>query len=81
MTLAVRIAKALAANERPDGLNLSQSNGDAGGQEVPHFHLHIHPRRTDDGLLRIYGDNLPSSHNRDELDRLAARIASCMQDS
>ena len=41
MRVAQRIALALRDTLAPDGLNLWQSNGEAGGQEVPHFHLHI----------------------------------------
>jgi histidine triad (HIT) family protein len=35
---------------KPDGLNLLQANGPGAAQSVPHFHLHILPRRLDDGL-------------------------------
>ncbi|MGO1070017.1 HIT family protein [Lysobacter sp. CA199] len=75
MAIAVRVAKALAAAERPPGLNLWQSNGDAGGQEVPHVHLHVQPRREGDGILRLYRDGLPAASDRGRLDRLAAQIA------
>lgn len=34
---------------RPDGLNLLQANGPAAFQSVPHFHLHLVPRWTNDG--------------------------------
>lgn len=76
MTVAVRVAKALAADARPEGLNLWQSNGEAGGQEVPHVHLHVQPRREGDGILRLYRDGLPVAGERAHLDRLAERIAS-----
>ena len=75
MAVAVRIAKALAAQARPAGLNLWQSNGEAGGQEVPHVHLHVQPRRERDGLLQLYRDGLPAPADRAVLDRLAERIA------
>ncbi len=32
-----------------DGTNLIINNGAASGQEVPHLHIHIIPRYTDDG--------------------------------
>lgn len=75
MAVAVRVAKALAAHEPPPGLNLWQSNGDAGGQEVPHVHLHVQPRRHNDGILSAYRDGLPEPSDRASLDRLAERIA------
>ena len=59
MQVAVRVAHALRAAYDPPGLNLWQSNGVAGGQEVFHFHLHVHPRRSDDGLLRVYPEGAP----------------------
>ena len=66
MAVAVRVAKALAAHEPPPGLNLWQSNGDAGGQEVPHVHLHVQPRRHNDGILSVYrdGSRQPGSSGR-----------------
>ena len=74
MTLAARVARALRAAFDPPGLNLWQSNGDAGGQEVPHFHLHVQPRRYDDGLLRIYPADVPPPEARELLDQLTQLI-------
>ena len=75
MALAVRVARALAADGAPPGLNLWQSNGHAGGQEVPHVHLHVQPRRVGDGLMRVYPNGVPAPSPRETLDALAARIA------
>lgn len=75
MAIAVRVAKALAADQRPAGLNLWQSNGEAGGQEVPHVHLHVQPRRVGDGILHLYRHGLPAPSDRPSLDALAERIA------
>jgi histidine triad (HIT) family protein len=74
MQLSVRVAHALRAEFNPPGLNLWQSNGAAGGQEVPHFHLHVQPRRIGDGLLRVYPHGLPALASRDALDRMAEHI-------
>lgn len=71
MQAAVRVAQALRAQFDPPGLNLWQSNGEAGGQEVPHFHLHVHPRRHGDGLMRVYLDGVPAAANPDRLDAWA----------
>ncbi|MGO8917698.1 MAG: HIT family protein [Stellaceae bacterium] len=47
---AIRIATAVNAALAPDGLNLLQANGPGAAQSVPHFHLHILPRRMNDAL-------------------------------
>ena len=33
-----------------DGVDLPSVNGEAAGQSLPHFHVHIIPRRKHDGL-------------------------------
>jgi histidine triad (HIT) family protein len=71
MQVAVRVARALRSRYDPPGLNLWQSNGEAGGQEVGHFHLHIHPRQDGDGLLRVYPDGPPPPDKRLPLDAMA----------
>ena len=40
-----RTAKALVRAYDPDGINLIQNNGIVAGQEAPHFHMHVVPRR------------------------------------
>jgi|SRR5215472_14075877 len=47
---ALRVAKAVEAALKPDGLNLVQSNGSGAAQSVPHFHVHVLPRRLGDKL-------------------------------
>ena len=73
MRLAVRVAKALKHAVPMDGLNLWQSNGEAGGQEVPHVHLHVQPRRQGDGLLQVYPVP-PTDVDRATLDSLGAAL-------
>jgi len=46
---AKKVAAAIRKALNPDGLNLLQANGAAAFQSVPHFHLHLIPRWTDDG--------------------------------
>jgi len=46
---ARRVARAIKTALKPDGLNMLQANGAAAFQSVPHFHLHLIPRFTNDG--------------------------------
>lgn len=61
----------------PDGINMWSSNGVAAGQEVPHVHLHIFPRFSGDGYLRVYPDT-PRTASREELDGMAERLRTSM---
>lgn len=45
MAAARRIMRVLVDEFAPDGVLLYQNNGTGSGQEVPHFHLHVVPRR------------------------------------
>jgi histidine triad (HIT) family protein len=47
---AQRIAKALMTELKPVGVNLLQANGPGAGQSVPHLHIHVMPRRANDGV-------------------------------
>ena len=49
MATAKRVAIALKQALEPEGLNILQANGPAAFQSVPHFHLHLIPRWTNDG--------------------------------
>jgi histidine triad (HIT) family protein len=51
MVMAKRVAQLLDERLSPEGLNLAQSNRPAGWQEVFHFHLHVVPRWSGDGLV------------------------------
>lgn len=78
MRVAHRVARALRDTLAPDGLNLWQSNGEAGGQEVPHFHLHVQPRRHGDGLLEVYPMGVPAPSTMAQLEPLAARLRNAL---
>lgn len=45
MAAAKRVTTAMVESFSPDGVLLYQNNGVGSGQEVPHFHLHVVPRR------------------------------------
>jgi histidine triad (HIT) family protein len=76
---AVKVARAIRRSVQPSGLSVWQSNGEAAGQEVPHVHIHLTPRRHNDGLLRIYSEQ-PSYPDRAELVRLALTVRSGLTD-
>jgi histidine triad (HIT) family protein len=46
---AQKVARAIRQVLKPDGLNMLQASGAAAFQSVPHFHLHLIPRWTNDG--------------------------------
>jgi histidine triad (HIT) family protein len=54
-----------------DGLNLVQNNGEAAGQTVMHFHLHVIPRYNNDGQHILWKPTSPSPEEltaiRDEI--------------
>ena len=68
---AHRIAKAVDQAFRPEGLTILQANKAAGWQTVPHLHLHVLPRHTDDGVGLIWPRKNPPI---EELRGLASRI-------
>ncbi len=60
---AVKVAKKVAGTMKEklscDGLNLVQNNGEAAGQTVFHFHLHLIPRYENDGALPLWKPQSP----------------------
>lgn len=54
MSMLARVTRAVGAVFANEGLSLWHSIGEAAGQEVPHLHFHVHPRRLGDGMLRVY---------------------------
>jgi histidine triad (HIT) family protein len=77
MSLVVRIARALTAAFPNQGLSLWHSAGPAAFQEVPHLHIHLHPRLPDDALLRVY-PSAPVLPELSERERYAAMLRSCL---
>jgi len=69
MAMTKRVASLLDDRLRPDGLNLMQSNRAAGWQDVFHFHVHVVPRWSGDGLVPPWRSWDPSE------ERLAATLA------
>lgn len=50
-----------------DGLNIVQNNGEAAGQTVPHFHIHIIPRYKGDGQNILWKPGHPTDAELDEI--------------
>ncbi len=55
LATAQRVAKAIEAAMKPDGINLLQANGPGAAQSVFHFHVHVLPRRIGDELKMNWG--------------------------
>lgn len=49
LILAKKLAAHMAEALKCDGLNIMQNNGEAAGQTVFHFHMHLIPRYEQDG--------------------------------
>jgi len=69
--VVVKLTRAVRDISGCEGLNLVQSNGKAGQQDVFHFHLHIVPRYMDDSIT-LHWDNTPESQER--LAQLASEL-------
>lgn len=60
MATVSRVTRAVAAVFPNEGLSLWHSIGEAAFQEVPHLHIHIHPRFKGDDVLRVYPQSPPT---------------------
>ena len=65
--IAVRMKNTLGC----DGLNLVQNNGEAAGQTVSHFHIHVIPRYENDGQNINW---VPGSPSQEELEAVCQKI-------
>ena len=65
--LAQKIAAAMQKSLNFTGLNLLQNNGEAAGQEVNHFHLHLIPRYDGDNMAIQYKRQDPSEAEFEEM--------------
>ncbi len=55
-----------------DGVSTRQHNEPAGNQDVWHYHLHVFPRFTDDGLYASRGEWVDADRMRSYADRIRA---------
>lgn len=70
--LAQKIAPILKEVTGADGINIVQNNGEAAGQAVFHFHLHLVPRKQGDGVK--LNDAVQHDMDLDELQNLCTRL-------
>lgn len=78
--VATKLAGAVKQVAGVDGLNIVVNSGRAAGQDEPHFHVHVIPRRGGDGFdipLPFAGSEMP---DRTLLDASAARIMTALRD-
>lgn len=54
MKTLIAVTRAVGAAFPNEGLSLWHSIGEAAFQEVPHLHIHIHPRFNRDQMLEVY---------------------------
>ena len=70
--LAKKLAVALKKLTGCDGVNILQNNGEAAGQTVFHFHVHVIPRFKDDDCTIVWK---PTSYEDGEASEVAKKIA------
>jgi histidine triad (HIT) family protein len=78
--VALRLGPVVRRISRSSDLNIVVNSGEAAGQNVFHYHVHLIPRRAGDGFdvpLPFGGSEMP---DRTLLDAMAARIISELRD-
>jgi histidine triad (HIT) family protein len=78
--VALRLGPIVRRLAGADGLNMIVNSGASAGQDVFHYHVHVVPRRADDGFavdLPFAGSTPP---DRTLLDAMAARIIAELRD-
>ena len=78
--VTMQLANAVRKVTGTDDLNIVVNSGIAAGQDEPHYHVHIIPRRVGDGFdipLPFNGSQMP---DRTVLDAYAVQIISALRD-
>lgn len=65
--LTQKVAEAAVRALHADGVNIIQNNGQAAGQSVPHFHIHVLPRVSGDAKLFALREEKVSSGEMNEI--------------
>jgi histidine triad (HIT) family protein len=79
MRMVARVARAVDRCFPADGLSVWHSAGPGAHQEVPHLHVHVHPRHIGDKLLRVY-PRPPAHPDRATLDAWSADLRRALED-
>jgi histidine triad (HIT) family protein len=78
--VTMRLAGAIRRVTGCDDMNIVVNSGAAAGQDEPHYHVHIIPRRANDGFeidLPFAGSAMPK---RTMLDAMAAQVIAALRD-
>lgn len=78
--VSMRLAEVVRKVTRCEGMNIVVNSGRTAGQDVFHYHVHLIPRREEDGFdipLPFSGSDMP---DRTLLDAIAARIIAEQRD-
>jgi histidine triad (HIT) family protein len=77
MQCVIEMSRAVKEAFQAEGLSIWQSNGECAGQEIPHVHFHVHPRKPNDGLLRVYSSKVnhpPSEILQQDAEKIRAYL-------
>ena len=77
MAMVSMVTRAVGEAFPSEGISLWHSIGPAAHQEVPHLHIHVHPRKPDDGLLRVYPSR-PDTPDWAVLRQYAEAVKACL---
>ncbi len=69
--MASRLSESLKETFGAEGFNYAWNEGESAGQNVQHFHLHIIPRKKDDGKEKTYISEKPKTSTEAELIEVA----------
>jgi len=73
--VAKKIANTMKENIGAEGVDLIQASGEAADQQVPHFHLHVVPRKSTDQLgLHQWWVSRTQKGEPDKLGNIAGRL-------
>lgn len=71
LKVAAKIGKAMKEGLGCEGFNIVQNNGEAAGQTVMHFHIHVIPRYAQGEEMVVWN---PKPAKKEELEALGAKI-------